>query len=195
MKNENLRKEIEDFVNSLGTPASSDEDDSFKEERDPDLNHELYDSSFPGRILPDINDAYESDPCPFGNIEPHKRTEEQLEACEEWYRKKANLRHKIFIQEMIARGDRLIAYKRAYPDASDKSARVNACRLLSYTDISEQIRAGIVVAKKQAMNAIYEKFEGKLTGIDEKRAILAQIIRGEIVSKKEWSNQYGTLYI
>lgn len=98
---------------------------------------------------------------------------------------KTNPLHEIFITEMISHGNRRIAYQKAYPETSNKSARTSAARLLALPHIAARIRAGIMNIQLEAVEALKEAYKGKLADIVEKRAVLAQIIRGELVTEKE----------
>jgi phage terminase small subunit len=100
--------------------------------------------------------------------------------------------HSLFIAEMIATGNRRMAYQAAYPNTGNASARTNACRLLSKPDIARAVREGLLEIKMQALQTVKEKYEGRLADIDEKRAVLAQIIRGEAITERETTKEGKT---
>lgn len=93
--------------------------------------------------------------------------------------------HTAFINEMIATGNRRRAYQAAYPDASRATARSNACRLLAKPEIAQAVREGLLELKRHALETIRQQYEGRLADVDEKRAVLARIIRGEVITEKE----------
>ncbi|WP_276132536.1 hypothetical protein [Polluticoccus soli] len=103
-----------------------------------------------------------------------------------------NPAHAIFVAEMIATGNRRIAYQKAYPDTSNNSARSAACRLLTRAEVANAIREGLLELKQQAIETIKQKYEGKLSDIEEKRAVLAQIIRGELTTERETTKKGET---
>jgi phage terminase small subunit len=103
-----------------------------------------------------------------------------------------NPAHLAFVTEMIATGNRRIAYQKAYPDTSNNSARSAACRLLTRPEVANAIREGLLEMKRQAIQVIKEKYEGKLSDIEEKRAVLASIIRGELVAERETTKKGET---
>lgn len=93
--------------------------------------------------------------------------------------------HELFIAEMIAHGNRRIAYQKAYPGVANASARTAAARLITDPYIAGSIQKGLLEIKQNTLETIRKEYEGRLTDIEEKRAILAQIIRGEISTEKE----------
>jgi phage terminase small subunit len=103
-----------------------------------------------------------------------------------------NPAHAIFVAEMIATGNRRIAYQKAYPDTSNFSARSAACRLLTRPEVANAIREGLLELKQQAIQTVKEKYEGKLSDIEEKRTVLAQIIRGELTTERETTKKGET---
>jgi phage terminase small subunit len=102
-----------------------------------------------------------------------------------------SFQHTIFINEMIASGNRRLAYQAAYPDTKNSTACTNACRLLSKPEIANAIREGLLEIKRKALEAIREAYEGKIADVEEKRMILAQIMRGELVAEKETTTKKG----
>jgi len=98
---------------------------------------------------------------------------------------KTNPQHEIFISEMVSHGNRRIAYQKAYPETSDRSARTSAARLLAQPHIAARIRSSMVQMQVEAVETLKETYKGRLADIIEKRAVLAQIIRGELVTVKE----------
>jgi phage terminase small subunit len=103
-----------------------------------------------------------------------------------------NPAHAAFVAEMIATGNRRIAYQKAYPDTSNNSARSAACRLLTRPEVANAIHKGLLAIKHQAIQAVKEHYEGRLSDIEEKRAVLAQIIRGELTGERETSKKGET---
>lgn len=90
----------------------------------------------------------------------------------------------IFINEMILHGDKVKAYKKAYPKAkSENSAAVNAIRLLKNDNILNAIKSGSDKAEKAAYQSVIKKVARKkkikLLSQIEKREILSEIARGE----------------
>lgn len=96
-----------------------------------------------------------------------------------------NPAHAIFVAEMILHGDRKVAYLTAYPESNYMSARSSACRLLTRPEIACAIRRGLLEARQGVLQLIKEKTAARLADIEEKRAVLAQIIRGELTMEKE----------
>lgn len=90
----------------------------------------------------------------------------------------------VFINEMIKHGDKVRAYKNAYPNAkSDNAAQVNAIRLLKNDNILSAIKAGSAeaskIASKAAIHQAAKKETSNLLSAIEKRTILAKIARGD----------------
>lgn len=100
--------------------------------------------------------------------------------------------HAAFVAEMIATGNRRMAYQKAYPDTSNASARTNACRLLARPEIANAVRMGLLELKQQALQAVKDKYEGRLSDVEEKRMVLAQIIRGELAAERETTRKGET---
>jgi phage terminase small subunit len=98
---------------------------------------------------------------------------------------KLNHAHEKFINEMIAHGERMTAYTRAYPGVSQSSACVNACRLLRNPVIARRIHEGLVQARVTALNVLSERYAGAIGGIEEKRKVLAEIFRGNTSFERE----------
>ena len=106
-----------------------------------------------------------------------------------------NQRHIIFICEMIAHGCRSSAYQKAYPDSSRNAAYTNGCRLLAMPHISGYIRELTLAIKKKSLETLKEKYEGIMVDIEEKRKVLAKIIRGEYAIQKEVKDgEPGTVF-
>jgi hypothetical protein len=99
--------------------------------------------------------------------------------------------HAIFVAEMIATGNRRIAYQKAYPRTENASARTAACRLIARPEIANAIREGLIEMQQQALETVRKKYEGMLTDVDEKRIVLAQIIRGELTTERETTSKKG----
>lgn len=90
----------------------------------------------------------------------------------------------IFINEVIQHGDKIRAYKAAYPSCkTDGSAKTNATRLLKNATICEMISKGAAkasdIANCIAIQAAGEQEAVVLLTAIEKRSILSKIARGE----------------
>ena len=96
-----------------------------------------------------------------------------------------NHAHETFISEMIAHGKRQEAYLAAYPASSYNSAASSAYRLLANPEIATRIRAGMLAARMQAIETYKQAYQGQLADKEEKRKVLAQIIRGELQTENE----------
>lgn len=92
-------------------------------------------------------------------------------------------KHDIFVREMVQHGDRYIAYRAAYPTASKAAARIGAARLLSKPDIANRIVEARLQARAGLQAAVRRHYDGRLADIEEKRAFLAEVIRGKSVSQ------------
>lgn len=91
----------------------------------------------------------------------------------------------LFVRELVAHGNRRIAYQKAYPGVADTSAYSAACRLLKDPVIAAYLTQLQLEIKKAAQEVVIEHYKGRIADIEEKRAVLAQIIRGELVTEKE----------
>lgn len=100
-------------------------------------------------------------------------------------------KHLIFINEMIAHGNRRLAYQAAYPDCSNNAARTCASRLLANPEIAARIQKGQIQARQQAIEELKEQYKGRIADPEEKRTILARIMRGELFTEKETINADG----
>ena len=89
-----------------------------------------------------------------------------------------------FVNGVIRHGDKVKAYKDAYPKCkSDGGAKTNATKLLKNTIISDAIKLGAAKAESKGFDKAVEARSNEiavtlLTAI-EKRSILAKIARGE----------------
>jgi hypothetical protein len=92
-------------------------------------------------------------------------------------------KYDIFVREMIQHGDRFTAYRAAYPSVSKASARTAAARLLSKPGIARRIQEARLQQKAEARAALRMHYNGRLVDIEEKRALLAEIIRGTSVTQ------------
>lgn len=90
-----------------------------------------------------------------------------------------NLKHEIFICQMIIHGDRQKAYQAAYPGVSSNSAYFAASRLLSLPHIRIRINIAVQQAQEQSRLQLQELIKERMLSHDEKRAHLARIVRGE----------------
>ena len=95
------------------------------------------------------------------------------------------LAHEIFVRELVSHGNRRIAYQNAYPGVANASAYTASGRLLKNDAIRARIMHELLNVKNIATQVIRDHYNGKVTDIEEKRAVLAQIIRGEIVTERE----------
>lgn len=100
-------------------------------------------------------------------------------------------KHQVFISEMIAHGNRRLAYQAAYPDCSNNAARTCASRLLANPEIAARIQKGQMQARQLAIDELKEQYKGRITDPEEKRMVLARIIRCEIFSERETTNADG----
>jgi hypothetical protein len=152
-------------------------------------NHESYDKCLhEGEpvTIEQVRDIEEfTDPAPFDEIPYHEFTDEQERVYVEWEKRSADRRHKVFIHEMIAHGNRRVAYLAAYPGVKKRTAYSNAYRLLCDPGIAEAVRRGVLEKQQQAREALKKAYDGRLADIEEKRTVLAQIIRGETLIERE----------
>ncbi len=97
-------------------------------------------------------------------------------------------KHQVFINEMIAHGDKLRAYQAAYPNAQGAAARAAAARLIARPHIAQQIQQAQQEAKRKAIDQLQEHtaevLEQELTTIAQKRAILARMMSGQWQTKR-----------
>lgn len=93
---------------------------------------------------------------------------------------KSNPKHDIFIREIVRHGDKVRAYKAAYPGISDAAARTAAVRLLSHPYVKEQLKyeqSQIMLGLKGDKAAFINQ---ELKVINTKREMLLKIICGTI---------------
>jgi hypothetical protein len=95
-----------------------------------------------------------------------------------------NLAHETFIREMILHGDRLKAYKAAYPNCSEKTAIVNACRLMARPGIAGRIRQAVCTAQRKAEAELEEYLAGEVMSMAHQRHLLYQIATGKLTTTK-----------
>lgn len=88
-----------------------------------------------------------------------------------------NLRHETFIQEMIAHGNRRVAYLKAYPQSSPAAAYNNACRLLSIPYIRKKIQEAYTATENTVQQQLQQDYGAALADVYEKRVLLARIIK------------------
>ncbi|WP_276135208.1 hypothetical protein [Polluticoccus soli] len=95
---------------------------------------------------------------------------------------KTNPRHEKFIEEMIQHGDRVRAYKAAYPDA--RSFYASAHRLSNDPEIKARIEEG--QRQLEIDNQIRKDEEHliKMSALSKKRALLSRIINGDMKFEK-----------
>lgn len=93
--------------------------------------------------------------------------------------------HEIFVRELLSHGNRRIAYQEAYPGVGNASAYTSSGRLLKNQAIVARIMHELLNIKNITTQVIREHYNGKVADLEEKRAVLAQIIRGELVTEKE----------
>lgn len=174
-----MEEELEAYRDSQ--PGNDDEEedwDNFKPSKDFDFEADLTHQKIDG--IPGLSDLDAEDPCPGydededGNIPP-----EQDKIFTEWCLRYSERRHRIFIDEMVSHGNRRIAYQTAYPGVKNSTARVNACKLLANPGIARQVQEGLAAKKQQEEELLKKIYDGRLTALEEKRAVLARVIRGE----------------
>lgn len=96
--------------------------------------------------------------------------------------------HSRFVQGMILHGDKKRAYKEAYPDVTDESARVAANRLLREPEIWQCINEITKRAQQKALEELEAEATGQarrqLLSLQSKRAVLAAIVNGDVQRKR-----------
>jgi hypothetical protein len=127
----------------------------------------------------------EEDPCPHHGVYYDDMSPEQQDEFLDWQFRLSNRRHQIFIHEMVAHGNRRIAYQKAYPGVKDSTAYANAYKLMQYTEIAAAITEGRLKLQQQTNELLRQSYKGKIADIEEKREVLAQIIRRELVKETE----------
>lgn len=91
-----------------------------------------------------------------------------------------NIRHQVFIREMIAHGNRQQAYQTAYPECtSPVSAYKSAGRLLAHPLIRNEIQKAAEVLHSRAMENMEDDIRIKCLTMLEKRIWLARIAHGD----------------
>ena len=109
--------------------------------------------------------------------------------------KKLNPKHEIFIKEMILHGDRIKAYRTAYPKAKNESAKNAACQLMQNTYIANRIKDRQEMLEKetteiqmqtlkQTGHLQVELLKQQLDTLTGMKDLIAQIIGGDIQSEK-----------
>lgn len=94
--------------------------------------------------------------------------------------KTKNIRHQLFIREMITHGNRTKAYQAAYPECtSELSAYKSAGRLLSNPAILDEILQARAAISAEVMAGMKETIEEKCLSMARKRIWLARIMNGE----------------
>jgi hypothetical protein len=97
--------------------------------------------------------------------------------------------HEVFINGMLSHGDKVRAYKEAYPNISPTAVRQAACRLLSYPHIRQRIDAAVAKAKEAAAKMLEEKTKERATQrlltAYEQRVFLADIILGHMKLRRQ----------
>lgn len=93
-----------------------------------------------------------------------------------------NPKHDIFIRELVRHGDKVRAYKAAYPGVSDAAARTAAVRLLGHPYVKEQLQyeQGQIMLGLKEDKAAFINQELKI--INVKREMLLKVITGVIKS-------------
>lgn len=107
--------------------------------------------------------------------------------------------YQLFINEMIKHGDQVLAYRTAYPKASDETARVESYRLLQNPTIHLQLQAASDKIRENILQSTTEALKQvEVTNIltsTKKREILRQIAEGgeiqTVVRKDVWDAQLG----
>lgn len=153
---------------------------------EPAETHELFD------LVPSLEEEDKKDPVPDYEDEDGEVSEEGAKLFDEWWLRRAERRHRLFVAEMIAHGNRRLAYQKAYPGVKDNTARINACRLLSNPKVAQAVRDGLVAKKKEEERTLKAVYSGKLAMLEEKRAVLAKLIRCELQLEKEVAHNGNT---
>lgn len=94
-----------------------------------------------------------------------------------------NLKQQTFITYYLQSGDKLQAYKTAYHSKSnnDNALESAANRLLRRPDVADAIRLTLQTVRAQAETELKDQLRVELLSVNEKRAMLASIARGELV--------------
>ena len=94
-----------------------------------------------------------------------------------------NLKQQTFITCYLQTGNKLQAYKTAYHSKSnnDNALESAANRLLRRPDVGEAIRLTLQTVREQAETELKDQLRVELLSVNEKRAMLASIARGEPV--------------
>lgn len=96
--------------------------------------------------------------------------------------------HEIFVREMIRHGNRILAYKTAYPHAKDEALRTAAARLLAKPHIQQAIDAVMQPLRQQAVAELEavakERVKEEICSLQQRREVLAKIILGRMQVKK-----------
>jgi hypothetical protein len=97
--------------------------------------------------------------------------------------KKLNPQQEVFVKEMAEHGDRIQAYRTAYPDAG--SSIYNSAHRLSHRP---EVKAAIDEANKQKeaekAERMEEEYYQRMVAIEKKRTLLSKIINGEMLFEK-----------
>lgn len=85
-----------------------------------------------------------------------------------------------FVIEYLKTGKKELAYERAYPNAKGRSLTVGADRLLKKEQVQEAIAIVRMRMRAETEFEIKDIISNTLMSVKEKRAILAQIARGDL---------------
>ena len=92
--------------------------------------------------------------------------------------------HEVFVRGMLAHGDRIRAYREAYPNIFPTAVRQAAVRLMNHPEIRQHLEPVFEQAKAAAMQQLEQmagqRIAGEMMSAYEQRVLLAQMIRGEI---------------
>ncbi|RYE24871.1 MAG: hypothetical protein EOP51_06045, partial [Sphingobacteriales bacterium] len=94
-----------------------------------------------------------------------------------------NIKQHTFITYYLQSGDKVQAYKAAYQSKSNNENALESAanRLLRRTDVSEALRMTLQTVRGQAESELKDQLRVELLSVNEKRAMLASIARGEPV--------------
>jgi protein-tyrosine phosphatase len=96
--------------------------------------------------------------------------------------------HELFIKGMVLHGDKRRAYREAYPEVSDESARTAANRLLRDPGVYNRIMEVSQRARQRALEELddeaFEMAQQQLLTVREKRVALSEMVNGNYKRKR-----------
>ena len=98
-------------------------------------------------------------------------------------------RHEIFIREVIAHGDKIAAYRIAYPSAGYGAARNGASRVMNIKAIEERIAEARNRIQEDTEASIAKMTNDKLDSLLDIRRHLASILSGETTFTKHYREE------